>query len=494
MENLKQSLPINHNALKYLAIVFVFLLFELSLAVKIDLPTADLGRHIKNGEIILNGGAEARSAILHTNFYSYTENDFSFINHHWLSGVVFYLVEKVAGFTGLSIMYILLSLATLWIFFKIAWKKGGLVSAFVLTLLTIPVIASRAEVRPEIFTYFFCAIFFYICEKVSSKQISLKWLYILPILELIWVNLHSGFIFGIFIAGMYFMKMPIRHFSCSMALIILATLINPSGLQGAMVPFTIFNNYGYRVVENQSIPFLRNLGVGNKVAFTSFKILLVITALSLILSFRRKINIPQNIPQHIPQITFVIVFAVMSYMAIRNFPLFGYFAIPVGAIYFSKNILEKTVLVILGLIGLFFTISIINLHKNDFGLGLRHGVNSAAEFFKSHSLKGPVFNDYDIGGYLIYHLYPQEKVFYDNRPEAYSSDFSQGTYVASLENPELFKKLDEKYHFNSIFFYHRDYTSWAQKFLIEKTKDPEWITVFADEENIILIRNRILPL
>lgn len=477
---------LNYNILKRTAIAIVFLLFALSLAVKIDLPTADLGRHIKNGEIVLNGGAEARSAILQTNFYSYTETDFPFINHHWLSGVVFYVVEKAAGFTGLSIMYILLSLVSLGIFVKITAQKVGIERTIPFILLAIPVIASRAEVRPEVFTYFYCAFFFYICEKVSSKQISIKWLYILPILEIIWVNLHSGFIFGIFITGMYFMKLPIKHFSISMSLIILATLINPSGLQGALVPFTIFNNYGYRVVENQSIPFLENLGVGNKVAFISFKILSVITALSLILSFRRKINIPQA--------TFAVVFGVMSYMAIRNFPLFGYFAIPAGVIYFNKSILEKTVLVILGLIGLFFTISIINLHKNDFGLGLRPGVNNAAEFFKSHSLKGPVFNNYDIGGYLIYHLYPQEKVFYDNRPEAYSSDFSQSTYVASLENPELFKKLDEKYHFNSIFFYHRDYTHWAQKFLIEKTKDPEWITVFADEDNIILIKSRIRPL
>lgn len=476
-----ENFVINKSLVKWSAISIIFLLFALSLAVKIHLPTADLGRHIKNGEIIVNGTSEQRSAILHTNFYSYTENDFPFINHHWLSGVVFYLGEKSVGFKGLSLLYIFLSVATLWIFFKIAWEKAGIAPALALTLLAIPVIASRAEVRPEVFTFFFCGLFFYICEKVASKQISVKWLYALPVIELIWVNLHSGFIFGIFIVGIYFMRLPVKHFTVSFSLIVLATLLNPSGLQGAMVPFTIFNNYGYRIVENQSISFLENLGVGNKTAFLGFKILAVITALSLVLSYR-KINIPHTI--------FAIVFGVMSYLAIRNFPLFGYFAIPAAVVYFNRSIWVKSGLSILAVTGLFLTLNTIDNYSGAFGIGLRPGVNNAAEFFQSQSLKGPVFNNYDIGGYLIYHLYPQEKVFFDNRPEAYSADFAQDTYVKSLENPEKFKELDNEYKFNTVFFYHRDYTPWAQQFLTRIVKDPEWEIVFADEDNIILKKKK----
>ncbi|MDP3962683.1 MAG: hypothetical protein Q8Q03_02345 [bacterium] len=481
-----ENFSINRNFLKWSSIFTIFLLFAFSLAVKINLPTADLGRHIKNGEIILNGTSEQRSSILHTNFYSYTETDFPFINHHWLSGVVFYITEKAAGFKGLSILYILLSLATLWLFFRIAWDKAGLLPSLTLALLAIPVIASRAEVRPEVFTYFFCGLFFYICERVSSRQISAKWLYALPLLEIVWVNLHSGFIFGIFIAGIYFFnslickKDLIKYFLISLILISAATVINPSGIQGSLVPFTIFNNYGYKIVENQSIPFLENLGVGNKVAFAGFKVLLAVAILSLILSFRKKVNFPQTV--------FATTFAVMSYLAIRNFPLFGYFAVPAAAIYFSKTIWVRSALAAMVITGLFLTLSTIDNYSGAFGIGLRSGVNNAAEFFKTQSLKGPIFNNYDIGGYLIYHLYPQEKVFYDNRPEAYSADFSQEVYVASLERPELFKKLDEKYNFNAIFFYHRDHTPWAQEFLIRIVKDPEWVTVFADDDNIILVR------
>lgn len=54
---------------------------------KINLTTADLGRHLKNGEMVLNG----EWGILTTNFYSYTEPGFPVVNHHWGGGSNFLL-------------------------------------------------------------------------------------------------------------------------------------------------------------------------------------------------------------------------------------------------------------------------------------------------------------------------------------------------------------------------------------------------------------------
>ncbi len=487
------------------SIILVFSLFTFSMAVKVNMSTADLGRHIKNGEIILNGTALERNAILYTNFYSYTENDFPFVNHHWLSGVVFYLTEKVFGFNGLSIMYLFFSLATLFIFFTLAREKSNVFIALAITLLAIPIIASRAEIRPEVFTFFLCGVFLYICQKVYDGRISARYLFLLPILELIWVNLHTGFIFGPFIAGIYFInliikkrenKNLIKKFILILILITLATIINPSGIRGAMVPFTIFSNYGYRIVENQSILFLSRLGVGNALAFIQYKILLGITVLSFVLIINRRFK-----EIDISQIIFTITFAIMAFMAIRYFPLFGFFAIPVVAFSFyksyesfeekifniEKNIIAKIFVISLLICGLFYTFQYINNNKNKLGIGPYSDSDSAANFFRKNMIKGPIFNNYDIGGYLIYHLYP-EKVFFDNRPEAYSTDFIQNTYIVSLENKDLFKELDKKYNFNVIFFYYRDYTPWAQTFLTRIIYDNTWAPIFADYENLILIK------
>jgi len=115
-------------------------------------------------------------------------------------------------------------------------------------------------------------------------------------------------------------------------------------------------------------------------------------------------------------------------------------------------------------------------------------VNVAAEFYKSQNIKGPIFNNYDIGGYLIFHLFPEEKVFVDNRPEAYSVDFFQKIYVPAQEKKEEWLKLDQKYNFNTIFFSHLDLTPWGQNFLIQKVSDSAWAPVFADEYNIIFLK------
>src|SRR5438552_1318336 len=69
---------------------------------KINFLTADIGRHIKNGEIFLHSAEFkiSKSELLHTNLFSYTNPDFPFINHHWGSGVLAYIIYSVAGFKG----------------------------------------------------------------------------------------------------------------------------------------------------------------------------------------------------------------------------------------------------------------------------------------------------------------------------------------------------------------------------------------------------------
>jgi len=105
-----------------------------------------------------------------------------------------------------------------------------------------------------------------------------------------------------------------------------------------------------------------------------------------------------------------------------------------------------------------------------------------------HKITGPVFNSYDIGGYLIHYLYPQEKVFVDNRPEAYPTSFFQNTYIPMQEDDAVWKAQDEKIGFNSIFFSYRDFTPWAQQFLIARVKDPLWAPVYIDPYAIIFLK------
>jgi hypothetical protein len=498
------------SALASAAIALILATAAVALLAKIDLNTADLGRHIKNGEVILKGPADLRSAVLHKNFYSYTEPDQPFINHHWLSGVVFYLIKEQLGWSALSLFYVALVVGAFYLAIRLARKSAGDLVAVSAAALALPMIAARVEIRPEMFTLFFVVLFLYIAQKVKSGELSDKWLFLLPAIEILWVNLHIGFIFGIFIVGLHTLTALADHkadqrrakkWALALCLTTLCAFINPSFIKGALVPFTIFNNYGYKVVENQSIPFLQNINFNNQTGFPQVKIAVAVLAVAAAAAawlWRREWR---KIP--LEPAAAAIVFGYMAWTAVRNIPLFGLFFVVAGGM-LIKLILDKAhtspnhpirtvvissaLMALLAAPGIAGAAKMINDRLPTLGAGLLPGVENAAAFFKSNNLKGPVFNNYDNGTYLIYELFPKERVFYDNRPEAYSERFSQDVYVASMQNPELFKSLDKKYSFNAIFFYYHDYTPWGQEFIAGKVFDPEWAPVYADNASIILLK------
>lgn len=462
---------------------------------RIDLITTDLGRHLKTGELIFK-----RQLPIYNNFYSYTNPNFPVINHHWGSGFIFFLIQKVSGFFALSVFYLLLNLITFLLFFRLAQKNAGFGLAVLTSIFAIPLIAERKEIRPEIFSYFFSALFFWILWHFKNKSLSWRWLLILPLLEIFWVNLHIYFFLGPVLIGVFLFevvilkifrtqaKSEVKELILIFILTIFSALVNPYGLKEVVYPLNIFRNYGYRIVENQSIPFLEKLNFYNP-NFIIFKI----TSLILILSFifvlifnKKKFSISY----------FVIGFSfgLIAFFAIRNLTIFGFFIIPIISYNLKEGLFSRIKLDLLILTTvIFFMINLIItpfliFQLRNFGFGLKKGVNLSAEFFKKEKIQGPIFNNYDIGGYLIYHLFPKEKVFVDNRPEAYPASFFEKIYIPMQNDEKIWREKDRTYNFNVIFFSYRDYTPWAQKFLIDRINDPSWAPVFADDYAIIFLK------
>lgn len=495
---------------KILIVIALFIWFGAQLAKKIDLTTADLGRHIQNGRVIISGSWADKRAVLNTNFYSYTLPNQSFVNHHWLSGVIFYLLNLWFGFAGLSVFYILLGMLTFWLYFLAAKNAGGFWLALLFGLLLVPLMATRTEVRPEMFTYLFSGVFYFILAKWRTGKLVNRWLLILPAVMLFWVNLHIGFVFGFLILGAFGLEQLVKYFKHQpngfAPLVffggagLLASLINPFGYKALFYPLNIFKNYGYLVTENQSVKFLENLGFTAGEHFLLFKLVAVICAVSaILLAFKNVRKI------YLPNIILVGVSGVMAFLGIRHFPSFAFFVWPfLSGIAFDLLPWERIRLFVRShlayrlsgwTIGLAAAVLLVVPQWQAMaalgpalGFGLLPGSNSAAEFFIKSGLTGPIFNNYDIGGYLIYNLYPAEKVFVDNRPEAYTTDFFENIYKAAQTDESKWAALDKKYNFNVIFFSHRDYTPWAQAFLISRIQDPLWVPVFADSYNIILLK------
>ena len=128
-----------------------------------------------------------------------------------------------------------------------------------------------------------------------------------------------------------------------------------------------------------------------------------------------------------------------------------------------------------------------SLIKNSFGLGLYGGNSDSMKFFKDNNLSGPIFNNYDIGSALIFWLRPQEAVFVDNRPEAYSNAFFSEIYKPMQADPEQWDKYLQEYDFKTIYFTHTDGTPWAQEFLARIFNDGKWKLAYLDSYAVILI-------
>ena len=57
---------------------------------------------------------------------------------------------------------------------------------------------------------------------------------------------------------------------------------------------------------------------------------------------------------------------------------------------------------------------------------------SAVDFARATGISGPVFNDYDFGGYLIFSGIP---TYIDGRAELYGQDFFSDYYAAAWQLP-----------------------------------------------------------
>ncbi len=463
----------------------------------VNFHVADLGRHIMNGKVFLEQGFP-----ITTNHYSYTETNFPATNHHWGSGVLYYWIEQVFGFTGLSVLNVSLLTFAMAGFLSVAWRLGGPSTALMSGLMVIPLITNRIEIRPEMFSNFFLGLEIVILFLFKWKKLKLKHLVVLPVIQVIWINTHIFFAMGWFIIGVFMLDYWLqdadaKKFKQAAVVVgasVLACLINPFHIHGLIEPFTILEEYGYMVAENQSVLFMQNRFGGFLYPWFGF-----LFGLSL-LSF-----IPLLVKREwkrliVPGLLWV-VYSALAWKMVRNLPIYGFFLMPILAHNFSfalnlmSNYMEKNLRRALrfaaaaGLVFAFtFEGNLLYPFTPNSGLGLMPDSLHAAEFFKATKIKGKIFNNYDIGGYLIYNLFPNRKVFVDNRPEAYSVKFFTEKYNPMQEDEAVWKKVNERYNFNCIFFYRHDQTPHAQPFLIRRLQDPDWAPVYVDAYSIILLK------
>ncbi|PIY80267.1 MAG: hypothetical protein COY80_03810 [Candidatus Pacebacteria bacterium CG_4_10_14_0_8_um_filter_42_14] len=463
------------------------------------LPTLDLGRHITNGREII-----ANRAVFEDNHYSHTSPDFPAVNHHWLFGVFAFLGYELGGFPLLVVSNTLLNLLAIAGVLLVASKISSPKSALVAGVVLLPLLIDRNQVRPETISFFFSSIFLVVLWFQTRNQ--RLWLMVLVALQVIWVNSHLFFIFGPGLVGAYFLRSvfvqkfrwQLKSLGITLLGVSLASFLNPVTWRGVVQPFTIFSDYAYPVAENQSVWFFLKFHPASSYWYSA--LVLIITLGMAVYVWRQKKT------EFLPLILITAVFAIAGEMVTRVLSFFALLSIPLLAISFdliwkrySKTIhrLQSNYLAVMAISTVSFVGLLISIRTNLFvpnlysvGVHETPNANASAEFFKTLHPSGNIFNNYDIGGYLIFHLYPDYKVFIDNRPEAYPSSFIENEYIAAQKDEAVWEDVAKKYDIGSIFVYYRDRTDWFEPFIIRRLDDPRWVAVYADQDAIILLEDR----
>lgn len=450
-----------------------------------------------------------------TNFFSYSYPQFPFINNVWLSQIIFFILVKYIGFTGLLFCTSILAALSILLIFKIYTAKHKLsFTALLLSLMLFIIpLAHRTDIRPEILSFLFTSLFMYILYR--NKEASTKLLYLLPIIEVLWVNIHIYFPIGIILMGIFLFEEVIKRFHETKIniskhiikiftntttsrlgfvffLTLFATLFNPNGITGALFPFTFSQNYIYAPQETYSIfYFLQNTGFIVRLTLITFALACLFTLICFI-SNRKKTSLSDWL--------LLMIFSYLGISHVRMLPIFRLvLLVPFlinSNLFFDKasrlfpkaktaltHMFSVTILLILCVweVGHIYYFQGIGSNTTPYA-------KNASDFFVSHNIQGPIFNNITLGSYLEYRIYPRNRVFVDTRPEAYPNSFFTKEYIPMQQHADVFKRMEDRYHFTTIIFNYTDAYPWAITFVHQILQNPSWKLVYVDEYAMILLK------
>lgn len=515
---------------KYVPVLLLLLIVFMVYANKVD--DYDFWWHLKSGQLIF----ETRG-IPQEDYFAYTTEvpegvtaigrdeapptelpsgyRSNALKGNWLSQLIFYLVYAVGGFVGIGIFKSIVFVAAYLILYVTMLRRGAdhLVSFLVLCLIAFIGIEFNYT-RPQLFSFlmFPCVLYTLYDFKDGGKSI-----YFLPVLMLLWANLHGGFILGILIIititlsellkYLFKNKFGITSVSSltlknlrALVLVscmsIFASLINPNVYKTFLFPF-IFQRSLFATVEEYHRPMLYE--------YHAYWLMLALIFISIVISIRKK-------RLDLSELCLLIIVTLPSLKCIRYIIFFALgsgvflsYAMTFVHAQFKewgpmKNILMRPVfqkglpslLVAIVSISIFIAI-VISSTVLKFDMRVNRYPSGAVSFIKENKIPGDMFNLYNWSGYLIWHFYPDYRVFIDGRclNETAFFHYNQILKAAkgnSSHNP-LWKRLLDAYSVDFIITRAVSHSGKIINLVDNLFIHDEWKLVYADGKSMVFLRN-----
>lgn len=465
----------------------------------------DLWWHLIIGRDIL-----ANAAVPVVDSYTAVAAGRAYHDSHWFFQVLMTVAHRRGGMVGCSLLMIAIWGATLYFCYRAI--RAWLPASWGMMLLFLVVMASleRFLPRPEIMTFLGIAFFFWrLQEGKYQKPMDLA---LLALMQVVWANSHGLFVLGPFMVGCYFLVAGSGLDGCRrrelgplgrlLAVVVVATMVSPFGLGHWQYALLLFEEAGpsasrlLKSVGELSPTFgaLSRSGL----SFWFFLLLLLAAAVALLLAAMRRDR------QTLARTLVVLALFAAALSGRRNMVLFALVGAPFAAEHLRHRLVvrppwEKGLALAAAMVMFGFSwYALSGYYHLKMEIPARFGLGATPSFFPHQfpsyaadiGFRGQVFNSNTIGGFDLYHGYPQRRPFTDGRWEIY--DQSIFDRIEQANNPLALKRLALDYNLEGLLLQHTSLE--ARRFLPFLPQDPQWRLVFLDQGASFWLRRNVLPL
>ena len=425
-------------------IFLILAIYTLFMGWSAGLVDPDYYWHLKAGELIW-----ANQALPEGDPFSWTFEGRDWVLHEWLFQVALYLWESTFGKAGTALATAALVAVSVYIAYTVAdWFIQRPAVSFGLSLAFAGGIAAAGAPRPHMISILFFAITLAVVFRAKYWHRYFGLLAI-PVMMIIWVNAHGGFALGIAImlafTGFEWLNLLGRRrfrqqiwlclwLTVITAATIAASLLNPDGIEHWKYPFYVAQLDLVGVIQEwTSIMTSTTRGLWYAGGGMLFFILML----------------GSNRRPDVTELLFPIIVFIAGLMQARHAP----FATLTFLAFIGPALARETEphpaprgmpAKLAGWVLALATLAVPVVFARSAYLEAARQImpSDTVAFIEEADLQGRMFNDYDIGGYLIDRLHPERKVFIDGRADLYGDAF----YKASADT--LYGNVPLSTHFD----------------------------------------------
>lgn len=423
----------------------------------------DFGWYVRAGRQYLGG------AVIIKDTFSYTMPEYEWIdNGRGIASLIAWGFDNL-GYEGLALGFGFIAVVSIYL---VVGRRGGWNILYPLTLV-LPILLSRFGIRTQIVDWLFMAVVW----AILTKEGKLVWL--VPLVFMVWANLHGGFLLGLIVCGIRVMVGIVEKKHRGKYLVITSLAV------GA----TLINPYGFRLWEEVARTGLSSqlkMGVVEwypawKIVDINFWILAGVMGY-LLWRLRNKYSLFEKITGG--------VFFVMGVGALRFGPIFGLMAtvIVVKGLDIMKVKGRTRMVLLVGCVVLLL-VNINRLKPKFIYNKMAMYPVGAVEYLKANPDQREVFSEYMWGGFMDW-KYPEKKVFVDGRMPTW---IQKGSKVVSESAFVDYKKiraegeyggLFNKYNIGSVVLMNPD--NYGKDVLVDKLKSDGWLVKYKDGLSVVL--------